>query len=355
MTEQRPQILFDVTKPPENLKRWPTNLYLIKPSGECAGIERTKRSLNHINELFTGQKKFVIGTPAHNQTTIDETKKQGYIMVDTIDQVPAGAIAVAGPHGSTAEDRRIAEEKGLLFVDTECPLVTVVRKGIEKELRSGKSVILWGKKGHAETRAHLGVNEREFGEEPGRIFLGQTAKEILSPEFLAQIKDGEQVAFYAQTTHNAEEALRIRAELAKTFPHLTSLKADGICYATSDRQFGVNEMNRVAKERGEKIAWIVVGDPTSSNSRELHKLTKGEDGQLGVFALNAGQLEEHRNRFLGYDAIAVTAGASAPDGDILGILRWCEAHGSTDLQTLQLGTDESSYNLGMPEIQDFRK
>ncbi len=338
----------------EQAKSWPSHVYLIQPSGFCAGIVRTERGLDMMDKLYPEKARWLVGTPAHNETVINKYKTRGWNMVNNVADIPNGEITAFGPHGSTAYDRQIAHEKGLTLLDTECPLVTDVRTGVETALREGKTVILWGKKGHAETRAHLGVDTNEFDEEArSKLLLGQTADEILSDEFLAQIDDPEQVAFYAQTTHNADEALKIRSELARRFPSLTSLKTEGICYATRDRQSGVNEMNRIASERNQKIVWIVVGDPTSSNTKELHRLTVGNDGQLGVFALDANHLLNQRNRFLGYDAIAVTAGASAPEADIVGILKWCETNGST-LETLQLGRDESSINFKLPPIQQLK-
>jgi len=337
----------------EPASSWPKKLYLIKPSGFCAGIVRTERGLDMVGKMYPDQEKILVGTPAHNPTVIEKYEQKGWRMVDSVDKAPNGAITAFGPHGSTALDRKKAAGKNLSLLDTECPLVTDVRLGVETALRDGKTVILWGKKGHAETRAHLGVDADEFDEKArNRLLLGQSPEEILSDDFLAQIEDPEKVAFYAQTTHNAEEALRIRSELSQKFPHLTSLKTEGICYATRDRQFGVKEMKRMAEALGIRVLIIVVGDiHTSSNTRELYELTGDENGQLGIAALNADQLEEYKQRFSGYDAIAVTAGASAPDTDIVSILKWCEANGST-LETLQLGRDESKINFKLPPIQN---
>lgn len=338
---------------PEQVSSWPPIVYHILPSGFCAGIVRTERGLDMVGEMYPGQEKILVGAPAHNPTVIQKYEQKGWKMVDSVDDVPNGTITAFGPHGSTAEDRKTAKEKGLSLLDTECPLVTDVRTGVETALREGRTVILWGKKGHAETRAHLGVDAGEFDEEARkRLLLGQSPEEILSDEFLKQIEDPKKVAFYAQTTHNADEALKIRSQLSQKFPHLTSLKTEGICYATRDRQFGVKEMKRIVETLGIRVLIIVAGDiHTSSNTRELYELTGDENRQLGIAALNADQLEEHKQRFPGYDAIAVTAGASAPDADIIGILKWCEANGSK-LETLQLGRDESNINFKLPPIQN---
>lgn len=338
---------------PEQISSWPPIVYQILPSGFCAGIVRTERGLDTVDKMYPGQEKILVGTPAHNPTVIEKYEQKGWRMVNSVDEVPDGTITAFGPHGSTALDRKKAAEKDLSLLDTECPLVTDVRQGVETALREGKTVILWGKKGHAETRAHLGVDTDEFDEKArNRLLLGQSPEEILSDDFLAQIENPEKIAFYAQTTHNADEALRIRSILFQKFPHLTSLKTEGICYATRDRQFGVKEMKRIAEASGIRVLIIVAGDiHTSSNTRELYELTKDKDGQLGIAALNADQLEEHKQRFPGYDAIAVTAGASAPDADIVSILKWCEANGSK-LETLQLGRDESNINFKLPPIQN---
>ncbi len=334
----------------ERINEWPPTVYYIKPSGFCAGIVRTEDAIRDATLMYPDRERYLVGTPAHNQTVINRVQSGGWKMVNSIDLVPEGVLTVLGPHGSTEEDYKTARNKGLTLMDTVCPLVVDVQKGVKESLREGNTVIVWGKPGHAETRAHIEVDPEEFDEESRRrLLLGTTPEQILSEGFLAQVENPNMVAFYAQTTHNADEAIEIRGKLKERFPGLRSLKTDGICFATRDRQEAVKNMAQSAFEKDESLFWIVVGDETSSNSQELYRLAT-QNGAAGFFVLKREQLFILYDEMLGYDAIAVTAGASAPQSDIDGVLDFCVEKGSV-LREMQTGRDESNIRFKIPPIQ----
>ena len=80
------------------------------------------------------------------------------------------------------------------------------------------------------------------------------------------VKDPEKVAILTQTTLSIDEASEITAVLKRRFPSVQSQEKDDICYATTNRQEAVKALSPDVQ------LWLVIGDPTSSNSNRLREL-----------------------------------------------------------------------------------
>ena len=107
-------------------------------------------------------------------------------------------------------------------------------------------------------------------------------------------------------TRSIIEALRAR------FPAIQGPKNDDICYATQNRQDAVRELTRAACD-----LVLVVGSINSSNSNRLRELAERE----GVEAyLIDGAIEIDPKWVAGRQRIGVTAGASAPEVLVRGVI-----------------------------------
>ena len=106
-------------------------------------------------------------------------------------------------------------------------------------------------------------------------------------------------------TRNIIDALRAR------FPAMQGPRNDDICYATQNRQDAVRELAR------ECDLVLVVGSPNSSNSNRLRELAE-RDGVEAYLIDGAAEIDPAW--VLGRRHIGVTAGASAPDILVHGVL-----------------------------------
>jgi 4-hydroxy-3-methylbut-2-en-1-yl diphosphate reductase len=110
------------------------------------------------------------------------------------------------------------------------------------------------------------------------------------------------------------------------FPAIQGPKNDDICYATQNRQDAV----RALAEQCDLL--LVVGSPNSSNSNRLRELAERE----GVEAhLIDGAIEIDPRWVQGRRHIGVTAGASAPDVLVQGVIERLRELGAAGLRELE--------------------
>jgi 4-hydroxy-3-methylbut-2-enyl diphosphate reductase len=115
-------------------------------------------------------------------------------------------------------------------------------------------------------------------------------------------------------TSKVIDALRAR------FPSIGGPRKDDICYATQNRQDAVKQL------AAECDVVLVVGSPNSSNSNRLRELAE----RLNTPAyLIDGAEDMKREWFEGKQAVGVTAGASAPDVLVRGVIAQLEAWGAS--------------------------
>ena len=137
--------------------------------------------------------------------------------------------------------------------------------------------------------------------------------------------DPANLACITQTTLSVDDTLNIIAALRARFPSIEGPRHDDICYATQNRQDAVRLLAR------ECDLVLVVGSPNSSNSTRLRELAERD----GVEAhLVDGAAEIDPRWIAGRSHIGVTAGASAPEVLVRGVierLRQLGADGVRDL------------------------
>jgi len=132
------------------------------------------------------------------------------------------------------------------------------------------------------------------------------------------------------------EALRAR------FPNIRGPKKDDICYATQNRQ------DAVKKLAAECDLVIVVGSPNSSNSNRLREVA----ANVGIASYMVDNAEEVQSEWLqGKHQIGVTAGASAPDVLVQGVIERLQSMGASSVTPLD-GIEET-VNFPLPKaLQD---
>ena len=144
-----------------------------------------------------------------------------------------------------------------------------------------------------------------------RAVFGPNHQEDIEDVQALEISQPQNVAFTTQTTLSVDDTRSVIEALKTKFPHIQGPKNDDICYATQNRQDAVREL----AARCDLV--LVVGSINSSNSNRLRELAERE----GVAAyLIDGAVEIDPDWVRGRQRIGVTAGASAPDVLVRGVI-----------------------------------
>ncbi len=281
------------------------DVLLANPRGFCAGVDRAIEIVKRAIETL-GAPIYVRHEVVHNRFVVDDLKQRGAIFVEELDEVPDGATVIFSAHGVSKAVRTEAERRGLKVFDATCPLVTKVHLEVARHCRAGRDVVLIGHAGHPEVEGTMGQWNREAG--AGQIHLVEDVDDVAG----LQVAQPDNLAYTTQTTLSVDDTIGIIEALRAKFPAIQGPKHDDICYATQNRQDAVREL---VAEGCDLV--LVVGSPNSSNSNRLRELAERE----GVEAyLIDGAQEIDPARVAGKARIGVTAGASAPDVLVEGVI-----------------------------------
>jgi len=287
-------------------------IHLANPRGFCAGVDRAIEIVERALELF-GAPIYVRHEVVHNRFVVDRLSRAGAVFVDELDEVPDGATVVFSAHGVSRAVRDAGGERALRVFDATCPLVTKVHMEVVRHCRAGRDVVLIGHAGHPEVEGTLGqwMDDAAAG---NSIVLVENPQDVAGLRF----EDPGNVAFVTQTTLSVDDTQAVIDALKTRFPNISGPKHDDICYATQNRQDAVK---RLAKRVG---LMLVVGSVNSSNSNRLRELAEKQ----GVPAYLIDGADDIRGEWLqGVDAVGVTAGASAPESLVQGVIERLRAAG----------------------------
>ncbi|MEZ6132981.1 MAG: 4-hydroxy-3-methylbut-2-enyl diphosphate reductase [Planctomycetaceae bacterium] len=299
-------------------------ILLANPRGFCAGVNMAIECLDEaIRRVGAGI--YVYHEIVHNKYVVDRFTRQGVTFVNTMDEVPHGAILLFSAHGVSPEIRQIARERRLQTVDATCPLVTKVHLEAIRYANDGYNIILIGHKGHDEV---IGT----MGEAPESITLVETAAEVAALPF----SNTDRLAYLTQTTLSVSEANEVISALKERFPSITSPRKEDICYATTNRQDAV----RMLVEQADVL--IVLGSQNSSNSRRLMEIGAGQ----GVPSyLVDGVSDLHPEWFEQDTTVVITAGASAPEVVVQECIDYLRQHFNAEVQEETLREENVHFNL----------
>jgi 4-hydroxy-3-methylbut-2-enyl diphosphate reductase len=301
-------------------------ILLANPRGFCAGVDRAIAIVEQALKKF-GAPIYVRHEVVHNKFVVDNLKAQGAIFSADLKDPPVGSTLIYSAHGVPLSVRKEAEERGLNVFDATCPLVTKVHVEVKKMREAGQEIVMIGHKGHPEV-------EGTMGQSPDGMYLVDDASEVASLE----VRDPDNLAYVTQTTLSVDDAARVVDALRARFPNIRGPKKDDICYATQNRQ------DAVKKLAAECDLVIVVGSPNSSNSNRLREVA----ANIGIDSYMVDDAAEiQADWLLDKHQIGVTAGASAPDVLVQGVIERLKALGASSVSPLD-GIEET-VNFPLPK------
>ena len=272
---------------------------LAQPRGFCAGVERAIEIVERALRKY-GPPIYVRHEIVHNRHVVEDLRRRGAVFVDELDEIPPGGMTVFSAHGVARRVEELAQCRDLPVIDATCPLVAKVHNQGRRYAAQGREIVLVGHAGHAEV-------EGTIGQVPGTVHLVQTVEDV------ARLDPGtpDHMAYITQTTLSVDDTRHIITALAQRFPGIVGPDVRDICYATQNRQQAVRDLAAVVD------VILVVGSRNSSNSNRLREI--GADlGKPSHLIDDADTLRPEW--FTGVRAVGLTAGASAPELLVQGVI-----------------------------------
>ena len=235
---------------------------------------------------------YVLGEIVHNQHVIDWLEQEyGVRTVHSLDEIPEAATVIIRSHGAGPVVYEQAKARGLTIVDATCPLVAQAHKEVKKLAGEGKKILYI-------------ASDMKHDEALGTAAQAPEAVVLTTLEDLKniQIENPKDTVVITQTTLSILETKEELEELKKRYPKI--MVKPHICPATTQRQEAIIKL---AKEIG---FVIIVGSPTSSNSKRLREVAEMVGAKAYIVDTEKDLKPEW---FAGIEKAAISSGASTPE------------------------------------------
>ena len=270
---------------------------LVKPQGYCAGVMNAIRIAYLAKGENPDKNVFVLGALVHNQTVINELKRNGIETlesgndIETIKKLKQSDVLIFTAHGHDEKLDEIAQSQGLIIYDATCPKVRDNMNKIKQEIKAGHQVIYIGQNGHKETNAALSISQN--------VSLYDT-KLLINYQFITD----KSPLVINQTTLNFFSLNAIHEDIKKHIPEARI--ENEVCAASRLRQAAVADIDK------DSDLIIIVGDKMSSNSLKLFDIAKENFKESLVIMVH--DLKDLKNYNIeGKKKAAISSGASTPN------------------------------------------
>jgi 4-hydroxy-3-methylbut-2-enyl diphosphate reductase len=299
-------------------------IILANPRGFCAGVNMAIDCVDQVLKV-KGPPVYVYHEIVHNKHVVQDFQGRGVTFVNDVEEVPPGSVVVYSAHGISPAIRKAARSRRLIEVDATCPLVTKVHLEVLRFVRDGYTILFIGHRDHDEAVGTV-------GEAPGSIIV------VEGPEEVAQLNvpDPNRLAYVTQTTLSISDAMRTISALKARFPNIKAPPKEDICYATTNRQNAVSDLS------SDVDLVLVVGSRNSSNSQRLVETAKIA-GRAAYLIDDESELDP--SWLDGKQAVLVTAGASAPEHLVCGLVERLQREFGGETETRTLIEEDVSFEL----------
>jgi 4-hydroxy-3-methylbut-2-enyl diphosphate reductase len=307
----------------------PLTLYLARPRGFCAGVERAIEIVDMALAKW-GPPVYVRHEIVHNRHVVEGLRAKGAVFVEELDECPPDRPVIFSAHGVPKAVPAEARRRKMLFIDATCPLVSKVHLEAERHSAAGLQIVMIGHAGHPETIGTMGQLPE------GEVILVETVADAgrIAP------RDPERLAYITQTTLSVDDTAAVVAALKTRFPRIIGPHKEDICYATTNRQQAVKTM-------APRIdALLVVGAPNSSNSKRLVEVGRAAGCRYAMLVQTAADIDWRALK--GARTVGLTAGASAPEELVDAVIAAFREH--YDLSVEPITAAEENVSFKVPRI-----
>jgi 4-hydroxy-3-methylbut-2-en-1-yl diphosphate reductase len=299
-------------------------LLLTNPRGFCAGVERAIEVVEECLKLYSPP-VYVYHEIVHNKHVVDRLRNAGAVFVDSVEEVPEGALLIFSAHGISPVVREAAASRGLTAIDATCPLVTKVHREAIQFASQGYTILLVGHAGHQEVVGTM-------GEAPDKIFLVESAEDVER----VQVEDPARVSVITQTTLSIDDTREVIAAIRARFPAVKFPPKEDICYATTNRQ-------KAVKDLAQHVDLIlVIGSQNSSNSQRLAEVAR-DNGTQAYLINDVGEIDS--TWLADITRVGITAGASAPEDVVQDVVTYFRERGVTLVEERTVIPEKVSFGL----------
>ena len=276
-------------------------------SGFCFGVVRAigeaEEALRHQSEVYS------LGDIVHNRVEVHRLEELGLRTV-THDDMSAlsGRTLLIRAHGEPPTTYRRAEELGIAIIDATCPVVARlqrrVREAYQQMSEQGGTVVLLGKRGHAEV---VGLT-------------GQVNDDVVvveREEDLEAIDFSRPIYFLSQTTQSIATFEHLGREVMRRAKDDTKVTLDDtICRRVAGR-----ESSLAAFAQSVDVI-IFVSGRKSSNGKVLYDVCRSHNGR----SYNIEEASELDARwFEGVESVGICGATSTPRWLMEDVARGVEA------------------------------
>lgn len=252
--------------------------------GFCFGVKRAIK----IAEENAGASTF--GPLIHNSKEIERLNSDFKVsLVEDISTFKPGDKAVIRTHGIPKDELTALKQKKVDVIDATCPYVTKPQQICEEMSKEGYDIVIFGDVNHPEIKGVMSYSQ-----------TGATVVESVEELEGKTFKD--KIAVVAQTTRKVEEFMQVCNYLMRTHKEVRVFNT--ICNATFDNQDAIRKLSK------ESDVMIVIGGKNSSNTKQLHSISKEECPDS---YLVEGPDDLDASWFAGKKECGISAGASTPD------------------------------------------
>jgi 4-hydroxy-3-methylbut-2-enyl diphosphate reductase len=304
----------------------PLTILLAAPRGFCAGVDRAIQIVEKAIGKW-GAPVYVRHEIVHNRHVVERLERLGAVFVEELDQCPADRPVVFSAHGVPKAVPAEAERRQMLYVDATCPLVSKVHVEAQRHFEAGREIVLIGHAGHPEVIGTMGQLP------DGAIAL---IEDVADAESFAP-RDPANLAFVTQTTLSVDDTAEIVGILQRRFPAIAAPHKEDICYATTNRQDAVK-----ALAQGADLV-LVIGAPNSSNSVRLVEVALRAGAKGARLIASAEDLDWAW--IAGAKRVGVTAGASAPEDLVEGLIAALSARFDARVEEVRVTDEDVVFRL----------
>ncbi len=243
----------------------------------------------------------------HNDVVMEDLLQRGALCVHSPDDIPPNALVVVRAHGEGKSFYDFAARENLTLRDATCANVKKIHELVRRAHREGKAVVIFGKRGHAETEGVRGWC-------PGAAVV-ETEADI---DALPDAERGtENAGLFAvcQTTIARDRAERLLARLRERFPERTVEFADTVCAAP----LRIHAPSLRLAEECDVL--FTIGGAASANTAELRRYCEQAGcascpPQIASCRAFAAYLDGHAPSLRPGLRYGFTAGASTPRAEV---------------------------------------
>ena len=228
-------------------------------SGFCFGVVRAigeaESALERVGDVYS------LGDIVHNRVEVQRLEQLGLHTISHEDMPRLeGRTLLIRAHGEPPRTYRMAEELGITVIDATCPVVARLqrrlREAYDKMQEVGGSVVLLGKRGHAEV---IGLT----GQADDDVVVVESEADLNNVDF------SRPIYFLSQTTQSIALFDQLAEEIKARAKGVTVNIDDTICRRVAGREALLADFSRSVD------VVIFVSGRKSSNGRVLYEVCRG--------------------------------------------------------------------------------